>query len=255
MISPPGSGAWVEVLVAGIVSTLATGLGAIPLFILPRKSQAKTGILYAIAGGFMMSASVFSIAAEGLHIGSTWEVLAGFILGGLFLTWAATFFPEHSDEAGDNHKRSTLVLLALFVHSIPEGIAIGVGFATGQTAFGLIMATAISVHNIPEGTAMSLPLRDEGAGFWKCFWYSVLTSLPQAIFALPAFLLVNWVRSLVPLTLAFAGGAMIYLVIFDLLPQAFESSSSRRTVAWGFLLGLTAMMLVTVWIERFSLSG
>jgi zinc transporter, ZIP family len=154
-----------------------------------------------------------------------------------------------------SNRRSKLMLLSLFTHSIPEGIAIGVGFATGEAAFGIVLAVAIAVHNIPEGTAMSLPLRDEGASLLHCIWYSVLSSLPQAVLALPAFLLVNWFRVLLPTALAFAGGAMIYLVITELLPEAYESGAKRSAVGWAFVGGLVTMMMLTVWIEQFAMSG
>lgn len=243
-----------EVFIAGVVSTMATGLGALPVILLPRFSRAAVGILYSTAAGFMVSASVFTIATEGLHLGTPWEVMLGFLAGGFFMTAASKLLP-HDPQSPVKRTRSMLMLIALFAHSIPEGIAIGVGFATGEVAFGLIMTVAISLHNIPEGTAMSLPLHAEGAGFWKCFWYSVLTSAPQAVLAVPSFLLVNQVKGLLPGALAFAGGAMIFIVVLDLLPEAFEAEPNRANVAWGFLVGLTAMMLLTVWVTQFHLMG
>ena len=98
-----------------------------------------------------------------------------------------------ASRAGASRARSRrcLLLLTLFVHSIPEGAAIGVGYATGEIKFGWLLAVAIAVHNIPEGTAVSLPLRANGASVWRCIWYSILTSMPQPIVAVPAFLLVS----------------------------------------------------------------
>jgi len=210
-----------------------------------------TGLLYALASGLMVSASVFTIAVEGLHLGGPLQVGIGFVLGGAFIATAAARMPvTHSGT--NNSSRSMLVLLALFVHSIPEGIAIGVGFATGEVAFGLALAIAIAIHNIPEGTTMSLPLRQDGASMAKCFWYSVFTSAPQAVLALPAFYFASSVEWLIPGSLAFAGGAMIYLVVFDLLPEAFENCESRTHAAWGFLLGLTLMMIATTCIQRIT---
>ena len=92
------------------------------------------------------------------------------------------------------HEADVALVFTLFIHSIPEGAAIGVGYATGEIKFGWLLAVAIGVHNIPEGTAVSLPLRANGASVWRCVYYSILTSLPQPIVAVPAFLLVSVFR-------------------------------------------------------------
>ena len=97
------------------------------------------------------------------------------------------------------------------------------------------------MHNIPEGTAVSLPLRANGASVWRCVYYSILTSLPQPIVAVPAFLLVSIFQPLLPASLGFAGGAMIFLVIQELLPESFEHSSPTEA-AWGVTIGLVGML-------------
>jgi zinc transporter ZupT len=136
----------------------------------------------------------------------------------------------------------------MFIHSIPEGIAIGVGFATGDFHFGLIMAIAIGVHNIPEGIAVSLPLKKEGASTLRCTWASILTSVPQPLLAAPAALLASQCEPLLPIGLGFAGGAMIYLVIAELLPESIEEGGKTLT-AWGVMLGLVTMLLITNLID------
>ena len=132
----------------------------------------------------------------------------------------------------------------MFIHSIPEGIAIGVGFATGNFHFGLIMAIAIAVHNIPEGIAVSFPLKAEGSSTLKCAIISILTSLPQPIMAVPSALLTWFFEPLLPVGLGFAGGAMIYLVISELIPDALDEGGKSLT-AWGVMVGLTGMLLIT----------
>jgi ZIP family zinc transporter len=145
------------------------------------------------------------------------------------------------DWSRDSSRQSILVIGTMFVHSIPEGVAIGVGYATGEMRFGLLLAIAIAVHNVPEGTAVSLPLRANGASLWTCFWYSVLTSLPQPIVAVPAFLLMSVAQPLLPASLGFAGGAMIFLVVSELLPESLKRCSQVET-AWGVTTGLVAML-------------
>jgi zinc transporter ZupT len=141
-------------------------------------------------------------------------------------------------------KRGLLIFIAMFIHSIPEGIAIGVGFATGNFNFGLIMAIAIAVHNIPEGIAISLPLKSDGASTSKCAWVSILSSMPQPIMAVPSAWLTWLFEPLLPLGLGFAGGAMIYLVVAELIPDALADGNKALT-AWGVMVGLSGMLLIT----------
>jgi zinc transporter ZupT len=142
-----------------------------------------------------------------------------------------------------------LVFLAMAFHSLPEGIAVGVGFASeehlGDRALhlGETIAVAISIHNIPEGLAVALPLRAAGASIQRCFWLACLTSLPQPIAAVPASLLVWLFEPLMLPFLGFAAGAMMYLVIVELIPDGL-ATQSRAAVAWWFMIGFSLMLLV-----------
>jgi zinc transporter ZupT len=197
----------------------------------------------------MLSASVFALTDEGLHSGGAlWQVLAGLLLGAAFFSTTARLVHRFEWKLGAlsaaDSRQGVLVLVAMFIHSIPEGVAVGVGYASGEIGFGLLLATAIAIHNIPEGVAVSLPLRARGISVVKCAGYAVLTSVPQPIAAVPSFLLVTVFKPLLPLGLGFAGGAMIFLVAFDLLPESFERCSRERS-AWSFMLGLVAMLWIT----------
>lgn len=132
----------------------------------------------------------------------------------------------------------------MFIHSIPEGIAIGVAFATGDFNFGIIIAIAIAVHNIPEGIAVSLPLKADGVSTKNCAIASILTSIPQPIMAVPSALLAWFFEPLLPVGLGFAGGAMIYLTMSELIPEAIEEGGKSLT-AWGVMVGLTGMLFIT----------
>jgi zinc transporter, ZIP family len=132
----------------------------------------------------------------------------------------------------------------MFIHSIPEGVAIGVGYATGELRFGTLLAVAIAIHNIPEGMAVTLPLRSKGVGLWTCAWYAFLTSAPQPLTAVPSFLLVWIFKPLLAAGLGFAGGAMIFLVVAELIPDALERCSKNET-AWSVMAGLLVMLLIT----------
>ena len=224
---------------------MATGLGALPVLFLNNSEPRWRGIAAATASGMMLSASVFALADEALSRGAALEVMGGMMAGALFFSYTAKFIDQKGwTMEGLNQKSSRqtlLLLLTLFVHSIPEGAAIGVGYATGEIKFGWLLAVAIAVHNIPEGTAVSLPLRANGASIGRCIWYSVLTSMPQPVVAVPAFLLVSVFQPLLPASLGFAGGAMIFLVVSELLPEAFATSSTAET-AWGVTIGLVGML-------------
>ncbi len=240
-------------LTTGIISALATGLGAIPVHFIKNDSKFLRCISSAIAAGMMISASVFSLASEGIALKNKFPLAPYIVILGLFM--GAAFFrltekyvdkfelEKHSEKQGVKRK-SILVFIAMFIHSIPEGIAIGVSFATGNLEFGLIMAIAIAVHNIPEGIAVSLPLKADGVSTWRCAIASVLTSIPQPIMAVPSALLAWFFEPLLPVGLGIAGGAMIYLTIAELIPEALEEGG-RSLTAWGVMIGLCGMLLIT----------
>lgn len=237
----------------GILSALATGLGAIPVALIRNSSKIMRAFFGAVAAGMMISASVFSLAQEGISLkterpSAPYEVILGLMLGAAFFWFVDKKVSSYASfKTGTQKKlskRGIMIFIAMFIHSFPEGIAIGVGFATGDFNFGLLIAIAISVHNIPEGIAISLPLKAEGASFVKCFNLSVLSSIPQPIAAVPAALAVWFFKPLLATALGFAGGAMIYLVVLELIPESLEEGG-RTLTAWGVMVGLGGMLLIT----------
>jgi len=242
----------------GTISALATGLGAIPVHFLRQDSKIMRAFASAIAAGMMISASVFSLAQEGIALRdkmplAPYIVIFGLLLGAAFFRFAEKFVPEPNIEKYMDariSKRGWLIFVAMFIHSIPEGIAIGVAFATGNLEFGLIIAIAISVHNIPEGIAISLPLKSEGVSTRHCALISILSSVPQPIMAIPSALLAWFFEPLLPIGLGFAGGAMIYLTVAELIPDALENGG-KNVAAWGVMLGLCGMLLITTILNTF----
>lgn len=241
----------------GIISALATGLGAIPVHFLKSTSGLVRAFASAIAAGMMISASVFSLVKEGIALktkfpAAPYIVMLGLLLGAAFFRFTEKNSSEHNTYeyvlGKGVTKRGWLIFLTMFIHSIPEGIAIGVAFATGNFHFGLIMAIAIAVHNIPEGIAVSLPLKSDGVSTRNCALISILTSVPQPIMAVPSALLAWFFEPLLPVGLGFAGGAMIYLTISELIPEALEEGGKSLT-AWGVMVGLTGMLLITTLLD------
>jgi ZIP family zinc transporter len=206
----------------------------------------------------MISASVFSLAQEGISLKATrpsapYEVILGLLLGAAFF-WLVDKKVETHDFGQAKKtmsRRGILIFTAMLIHSFPEGVAIGVGFATGDFQFGLIMAIAISVHNIPEGIAISLPLRAEGDSLLKCAGLSILSSVPQPLAAVPAAAAVWLFQPLLATGLGFAGGAMIYLVVLELIPDAIEEGG-KTLAAWGVMVGLSMMLLITTLLDYIS---
>jgi zinc transporter, ZIP family len=235
----------IEVFIVSLLTALATGLGVLPFAVFDARSPRWPGMATAAAGGMMLSASVFALADKALRRGNAIEVVAGMLAGAAFFAWSARVVAARHWHLGgwtEAASRQPIVVIGtMFVHSIPEGVAIGVGYATGEIRFGLLLAVAIAVHNIPEGTAVALPLRANGASIGACAWYAVLTSLPQPIVAVPAFLLVTVARPLLAPSLGFAGGAMIFLVVAELLPESL-ARCSRTETAWSVTVGLVAML-------------
>lgn len=235
-----------QAFVAAFLTMLATGLGALPVLFTRHLPKALLGGGYALAGGMMLSVSFFDLVLPGLNLGATWQLAAGFLSGSLFF-WLGERFVEKRDWhlgelRGAGARRAVLILATMFVHSFPEGVAIGVGYGSGEVELGLFIAVAIAIHNVPEGLAISLPLAAEGVGFWRCFGWSVLSSLPQPLAAVPAVLAIVVSQQLLPAGLGFAAGAMCYLVLAELIPESLEKAGKNVT-AWGFVFGFVAMML------------
>lgn len=234
-------------VLAGVVTMLATGLGALPVLVQRRLPDWLVACGSALAGGMMVAVTVFDLLVTGIERGTPWEVGLGFLLGCGFLAAGAHCLREHSDGisfaglARKDGRRAFLVLLAMFIHSFPEGIAVGVGYASGSQKLGLFVAFAIAVHNIPEGVAISLPLAEDGVSFRRCFLYSTLSSLPQPLGVIPAYLAVAFFRPLLPTLMGFAGGAMVYLVLTELIPKSLAEAGKTRT-AWAFAIGFVMLM-------------
>ena len=234
----------VVLMLAASGTALATGLGAIPVFYLGERAAQVTPFLLGVAAGVMAVASVAGLLVPAAEEGSVLSVLGGLAAGALLLGVArrrldprATFMGR----SGPGARTSALVFLVLFVHSLPEGFAIGTAFASDRAGLSLFVILAIAVQNVPEGTSVAIPMAAAGFGRGRQFWAAVATSAPQPLGALVAFLLVEQIEALLPFSFAFAAGAMLALIVVELLPKAY---AGRRLLgpSAGLVLG-AAMML------------
>ena len=266
-------------LFAGIFTWAMTALGAGMVFFFKDLDKKITNIMLGSAAGVMIAASFWSLLdpaiAQSLEDGmGRWAflpALIGFLLGGAFLFLIDKLVPHlHLDEKAlkgmgldqgqtegsteDKRKkleRSFLLVLAITIHNIPEGLAVGVAFGAiknrnlGQFMSALVLAIGMGLQNFPEGAAVSIPLRGEGMSRLKSFWYGQLSAVVEPIFAVLGALLVSRITPLLPYALSFAAGAMIYVVVEELIPESQVGEGSDLS-AIGTMIGFAIMMALDV---------
>src|SRR3954452_22256833 len=212
-------------------TALATGLGAIPVWYLGDRAAALTPFLLGVAGGVMGVPSIFGLLVPAAEEGSVWEVLAGLFVGGVLLGVARRRLdPEAAfmGRSGPGARTSALVFAVLFVHSLPEGLAVGTAYASERAGLGLFVILAIAIQNVPEGTSVAISMEATGYGRARHSSAAVGTSAPQPLGAVIAYLDSQEVKALLPFSFAFAAGAMLSLIAVELLPQAY---ADRRRVS------------------------
>lgn len=244
---------------------LMTTLGASLVFFIRNNISPKTNtILLGFASGIMISVSLWGLLVPAIEQASDWGNLkflpaaVGFIVGGLFLMLIDRLVPHlHSGsnlEEGMHSKlnKATKLFLAVTIHNIPEGLAVGFAFgaasAIGTTsAFASAMGLAIGVgiQNLPEGAAVSLPMKTVMNSKVKPFLYGMFSGVVEPVFAVVGFFMTAFVEALQPWLLAFAAGAMIFVVVEDLIPEA-RLEENPHIGTWGVMIGFVVMMILDV---------
>jgi ZIP family zinc transporter len=236
---------------AASATALATGLGAVPVFLLGSRAERLRPFLWGSAVGLMGVASIVGLLLPALDEGDDFAVVLGLAVGVLFLLVSRRLL-EHRDVhvgklRGAGVRRSVLVFGVLLVHSLPEGFAIGTAFASDTHGLALFIVLAIGLQNVPEGTSVAIPMESAGFGEGQQFWAAVLTSVPQPIGAVAAYLAVEQIDGLLPFSFAFAAGAMLSLVIAELVPAAFQRggrpAATAGAAAGGALMLALALTL------------
>jgi len=232
------------VFLYGLITAAATGLGALPFLFLRRVSPRNVAIANALASGLMLGASS-GLLLEGARYGSRQTVVGG-ALGVAFILAGERLLARREVEfgalRGAGARKVLLILAVMTLHSFSEGVAVGVAFGGGAKLAALI-TIAIAVHNIPEGLAISAVMRPKGSSILACAGWSVFSSLPQPLMAVPAFLFVEAFRPVLPYGLGFAAGAMVFMVFLELLPEAYENASATAVGLW-LSSSLGAMILL-----------
>ncbi|HVD40580.1 MAG TPA: ZIP family metal transporter [Solirubrobacterales bacterium] len=227
-------------------TALATGLGAVPVWFLGTRAAALTPFLLGLAAGVMGVASIVGLLLPAAEEGSALDLVGGLAVGGVLLGVARSRLDHDSvfmGRSGPSARTSALVFAVLFVHSLPEGLAVGTAYASERAGLGLFVILAIAIQNVPEGTSVAIPMEAAGYGRARQFWAAVGTSAPQPVGAVIAYLAVEEVNALLPFSFAFAAGAMLSLIAIELLPQAYEG---RRWAGptLGIAVGAAVMMVL-----------
>jgi ZIP family zinc transporter len=245
-----------------------TALGGAMVFFFKSINQRVLNMMLGFASGVMIAASFWSLIAPAIEQAEkdggplpSWAVASvGFLAGAGFLWLADRIIPHlHFDADApegikSNMRRSVLLVFSITLHNIPEGLAVGVAFGalggviSWDTALPAItVAIGIGIQNFPEGAAVSIPLRKEGLSRVKCFFYGQASGLVEPIGAVAGAFLVTLVKPLLPYALTFAAGAMIYVVVEELIPAAQEGGrESTDLSAIGVIIGFTVMMILDV---------
>lgn len=230
-----------------------TALGASLVMFFKSVNKNLMDAMLGFAAGIMISASFFSLISPALSMaGKNPIVTIGFIFGGLFLFIGDKIYEHYSDNTNDSLKRVIMLIFSITLHNIPEGMAIGVAFGSikygidGATlASSIALALGIGIQNFPEGTAVSVPLLREGFSKKKAFLIGNLSGIVEPFSAIIGYILVLKIRVILPFILAFAAGAMIYVVVEELIPTS-QTNERKDLMALFTILGFSLMMILDV---------
>ncbi len=255
-----------QALLATCFTWFLTALGAAGVFMAKDINKKVLDGMLGFAAGVMVAASFWSLLAPAIEMSEGKDIpvwvpaAAGFLLGGLFLRGIDKILPhlhlgfpmEEAEGLKTSWQRSTLLILAITLHNIPEGLAVGVAF--GAVAAGLPSATlagaialaiGIGIQNFPEGLAVSMPLRREGISRLKSFWYGQLSAFVEPIAGVIGAAAVILAEPILPYALSFAAGAMIFVVVEELIPES-QRGGNTDLATGGAMIGFAAMMVLDV---------
>ena len=245
------------VLAALIIPFLGTALGSAFVFFMKKDMPAWVQkVLLGFASGVMVAASVWSLLIPSMDMGaSVWPAVTG-LLGGFAFLLLIDYITPHMHVTGEKEgpqshlSRTTMLALAVTIHNFPEGMAVGVAIAGALSsdfsmAGALALSLGIAIQNVPEGAIISMPLRAAGNSRWKAFGVGSLSGIVEPIGGALVLLLASAVTGIMPYLLAFAAGAMLYVVVEELVPEASQGPHSNLATI-GFALGFALMMVLDV---------
>ena len=251
-------------LYASLFTWGITALGASMVFFVKTMNRAVLDGLLGFTGGVMVAASFWSLLAPGIEMSpgtgfvKVIPSIIGFGLGALFIFGLDKILPhvhinfKESEGIKTPWRRTTLMVMAITLHNIPEGLAVGVlfgGVAAGipeaSIAGAVALAIGIGIQNFPEGIAVSMPMRRQGVSRLKCFWYGQLSAIVEPIAAVIGAVAVTFFTPILPYALAFAAGAMIFVVVEEVIPET-QQDKYTDIATLGFIGGFIVMMTLDV---------
>lgn len=226
----------------------ATVFGALIGFIFKKISHKFSDIILAFGAGVMLSASILGLILPSLEYGGKYSVLITFL--GIFTGAICIDLIEKSvphldvltQKDNDSFKKVMLFVLAIAIHNLPEGIAAGVGFGTGNISSAIMIAIGIALQNIPEGMVIIGPMLSVGISPKKTFFYAMLTGVIEVIGTFIGYFAVNLATSILPFSLAFAGGTMLYVISDEMIPET-HSHGNEKGATYALLVGFAIMLL------------
>ena len=245
-----GSDPVVQAFIATLGTYLLTAVGTLPVLLFRTAPRRLMDAMMGFAGGVMTAAACWSLLVPAIAMGGLPPVVVGLLAGAGFLYLADQLLPhlhsEFPDEATAEGprvawRRSTLLMLAITLHNFPEGLAVGVSFGGGDVAAATALAIGIALQNVPEGLAIALPLRRSGMSRGLAFFWGQLSAVVEPIAGVLGALLVAISAGILPYGMAFAAGAMLYVVVEELIPETVRSGTTD-VATLGFIGGFAVMM-------------
>jgi len=240
-------------IIASTLAGMATGVGAFPAFFFKNVPDKLLNTMLGGAAGVMLAATSFSLIVPGIEYGNqTWPgygvyiVVFGMLFGAGFLDRVDKWLPhEHfvlgHEGPSSSLKRIWLFIIAITIHNFPEGLAVGVGFGSGDIGAGTSLAIGIGLQNMPEGLAVAMPLIGLGYGRWRAIGIAALTGLVEPIGGVLGVVAVTVFNSILPFGLAFAAGAMLFVISDEIIPET-HSKGKSRPATFGVMIGFVIMM-------------
>ncbi len=236
--------------IASLLTGLATGVGALPILFIKKVSERVLDSLLGFAAGVMLAATAFSLLIPAIDIGGVWRTVIGLFAGAFFIVIADRFLPHFHPSPGiglegpkSSLRKVWLFAFAITIHNFPEGLTVGVGFGGGDFAAATVLAIAIGLQNMPEGLAVALPLVREGYSAGKALLYATLTGLVEPPAGIIGAAAVFWMKPILPYALAFAAGAMLYVISDEIIPETHRRGYEKEAT-FGVITGFAVMMIL-----------
>ncbi len=243
--------------IASILAGACTGIGALPLIFVKKITKKFEDLILGFAAGIMLFAASFSLVLPALKMGGIMQVTTGLLCGAIVLAIIEKIIPNinmgqvrGTDFNSKGLKKTIMMTAAIAIHNIPEGFAIGVGYASGEENMGLILAMAIGIQNAPEGLVVAAPLIEKGYSKFKAIAFAFFAGIGEPIAAAVGILAGGAIRPYMPFTLAVAAGAMYYVVSHELIPES-HCHGNQMSATFGVIIGFIGMLIIEYRIKGF----